>query len=358
MLAFLMASAFLAGFAVHRCREVAAPADIQSLTEGEWTSLYEEVFNKSLTTYDISKNSWGLLNYTFFREGNDGVLIGDDNWLFTTEEFFYQPDWEENYKYNLEFIRTVSAYLRRSNIELLIVPVPSKARIYEDMLGRYEYPDYKKAIYPDFVRRMKTQDISVIDLMPAFKKKKDAALLFLKSDTHWTPAGAALAAELAGHYVNRLYPNFLYEKRNFVTEVRGKIALEGDLLRYVPLGPLTDDLGLAADRIPNLETVEAGNRQVGLQDALFSDSTPPVTLVGTSYSANPAWNFDGFLKQSINADVLNAADEGLGPFETMKEYLSNDAFKSSPPRLLIWEIPERYLTFSYDLKHDFYNKES
>ena len=68
-----------------------------------------------------------------------------------------------------------------------------------------------------------------------------------------------------------------------------------------------------------------------------------MTLVGTSYSANTNWNFEGFLKEYLETDVLNMADQGLGPLVVMDKYLENDAWKNSPPRLVIWEMPERYL---------------
>ena len=68
-----------------------------------------------------------------------------------------------------------------------------------------------------------------------------------------------------------------------------------------------------------------------------------MALVGTSYSANPLWNFDGFLKEELEADVLNVADERMGPFETMQKYLKDEALETNPPKLIIWEVPERYL---------------
>jgi alginate O-acetyltransferase complex protein AlgJ len=84
-------------------------------------------------------------------------------------------------------------------------------------------------------------------------------------------------------------------------------------------------------------------------NALFGDQSFPVALVGTSYSANPQWNFEGFLKEALQTDILNAADEGRGPFETMKDYLEDDSFATNPPDLIVWEIPERYLSVSYEL---------
>ena len=76
---------------------------------------------------------------------------------------------------------------------------------------------------------------------------------------------------------------------------------------------------------------------------MFADSEVPVTLVGTSYSANANWNFVGALKQALRSDVINDSKDGHGPILPMLAYLKSDAFKNTPPQVLIWEFPERYL---------------
>jgi alginate O-acetyltransferase complex protein AlgJ len=119
-------------------------------------------------------------------------------------------------------------------------------------------------------------------------------------------------------------------------------------------------LGLEPENVRIVKTIPAetehGSGGENDQSTLFSDNTPIVTLVGTSYSADPKWNFEGYLKEYLQTDVLNAAEQGLGPFETMKKYLQNESFLKTPPKLVIWEIPERYLTFEYDLKTEFYSE--
>lgn len=84
-------------------------------------------------------------------------------------------------------------------------------------------------------------------------------------------------------------------------------------------------------------------------EALFADSDIPVGLVGTSYSANPNWNFVGALKEALRSDVVNYAEDGHGPILPMLKYLQTDAFKNTPPQVVIWEFPERYLPAHNDL---------
>ncbi|MEN0001344.1 MAG: alginate O-acetyltransferase, partial [Pseudomonadota bacterium] len=64
---------------------------------------------------------------------------------------------------------------------------------------------------------------------------------------------------------------------------------------------------------------------------------------GTSYSAVPAFHFEGFLKQALSADVVNAAAIGQGPFKPMEDFLVTLDALTTPPSQVIWEIPERYL---------------
>lgn len=71
-------------------------------------------------------------------------------------------------------------------------------------------------------------------------------------------------------------------------------------------------------------------------DALFADKQIPVALVGTSYSANPHWNFLGALQQALRSDVANYAEDGHGPLLPMLKYLQSDAFKNAAPQVVVW----------------------
>jgi alginate O-acetyltransferase complex protein AlgJ len=69
-----------------------------------------------------------------------------------------------------------------------------------------------------------------------------------------------------------------------------------------------------------------------------------VALVGTSYSQDERWGFADALKVALGADVLNVAARGEGPFAPMRAYLEGETVVDVPPELVVWEIPERYLT--------------
>ena len=78
-------------------------------------------------------------------------------------------------------------------------------------------------------------------------------------------------------------------------------------------------------------------------DIFGDDTAVPVMLVGTSYSANENWSFADFLRQSLQADVVNVAKEGLGPGVPMMDLLAGSALDETTPTVVVWEFPIRYL---------------
>lgn len=349
MLAFLAAAIPLAAIGAYKVNAQSAVFQVGPFLKGDWALAYEKAFNRQVAIYQPATDAWGILNYAFFKEGNEGVLVGQDGWLFTREEFDHYPDADKQIKENIDYIAHVRDTLAQDDIDLVVVPVPAKSRIYEDKLGRYRFPSYKRDVYGNFVKSLREREIPVVDILPEIQSAAAQDQMFLKCDTHWTPDGARVAAVAVAAEVTRDLPDLKYVKTQYTTRKTGMIDHSGDLMRYVPLGRSASYFGFIPDQIGTFETAQKEGSAT-LQDAsLFSDEKMPVVLVGTSYSANPTWNFEGFLKQALSANVLNAADEGMGPFETMKKYLKDDSLATNPPQLVVWEIPERYLPVKYDL---------
>jgi alginate O-acetyltransferase complex protein AlgJ len=77
-------------------------------------------------------------------------------------------------------------------------------------------------------------------------------------------------------------------------------------------------------------------------DDLFGDADlPNVVVIGTSFSRTS--NFVPFIEKELKAKVANLARSGGDFSGAMNAYLSSVAFKKTPPKLVIWEIPERVL---------------
>lgn len=290
------------------------------ILNGSKASSFETEFDKNLAHHSLSLSFWSRLNYILFKEGKEGVLIGDDGWFFTTEEFDYPKGFDKNVQYNLNYILSVKDRLSEIDVKLIVVPIPAKARVLENKLAQYKFPKYRKDIYGLFLKFLSDNKISSFDL---FAKIDDAEKFFLKTDTHWSLEGAELTAELVADIVDlKSY------KKDYIIGRGDDVAIEGDLIRYT---------------VKRNETIGTVKLSGGSADDLFSDPTIPVALVGTSYSANKVWGFESWLKYYLQVDILNMADEGLGPFEVMKNYLHSNELQATKPKFVIWEIPERYL---------------
>lgn len=349
-LAFLLAAAWFMSSGALKAQAATKTPQLQTALNGRWAAAYEGQFNKQVETYDTSVTLWGILNYVIFKEGREGVLIGDDGWLFTKEEFDYAQDHDAQIEKKISFIAKTQKIFAQKNTRLLVLLVPAKARIYEEHLGRYEYPDYKKSVYAKTLRALGTRSIATADILPAMQRATREQALFLRTDTHWTPTGAQLAAQATAETMRTQWPGLTLAPAQFRNSGKREVCHEGDLLRYIPLGPLAEKIGPPPDMLQVVKTEKISADTPENATSLFGAEDLPVTLVGTSYSANPDWNFAGFLQQSLRTDVLNVAQEGQGPFETMKKYLADGAFRDNPPELVVWEIPERYLSAAYDLE--------
>jgi alginate O-acetyltransferase complex protein AlgJ len=160
--------------------------------------------------------------------------------------------------------------------------------------------------------------------------------MFLKTDTHWTAKGARVAATALAQALKltmlELQPQSFRQKSGTTRKHLG------DLLKFIPLASFTPQPTPDKLETPTVE----GTQSVG--SGLFGDSQVEVALVGTSYSKNQKFNFDGALKLELQTDVLNLALEGKGPITPMREFL-----KAIPEnlKLVIWEIPERFLPITY-----------
>lgn len=320
-LIFLLAGGLVAVFAIF---QVNSPQ--VTLLNGQLTKQYESEFDKKLVHRPWSIDWLNKLNFALFKEGRDGVIIGTDGWLFTSEEFALSDDYQKNIKANEEYIKAVKAILDQENIKLFIVPVPAKARLFSSHLGRYKYLEAWELQYQEFLKFLgQNKVVHNIDLENVLSNEEE----FLKTDTHWTPEGARSVALNTAFHIEKNFPYLSWKRENFKSKKSKILEYEGDLTRYTVKSEET---------VNQWETVATEN-----SDNLFGDKDYAVVLIGTSYSANALWNFDGFLKEALGTDVLNMADEGLGPFQVMQNYLSDDSYKNNKPKLIIWEIPERYL---------------
>ena len=139
------------------------------------------------------------------------TISGVDGWLFLDKELrhlcaprFWNeiPAVEANSNDPLPAILDFKEQLDKAGIELLLVPVPTKAAIYPDKLmsGNPTPPEVPADLVKndrDFYKLLESRGIKVLDLTETFLNARNAGSpdLYCKSDTHWAPPGIQLASK-------------------------------------------------------------------------------------------------------------------------------------------------------------------
>ncbi|HCH66428.1 MAG: hypothetical protein CL927_10270 [Deltaproteobacteria bacterium] len=309
-----------------------APLDAPVL-DGTWASEWEDRLDAGFGPRIWGIDFWGVVEWTVFRQGRPGVLVGTDDWLFTREEFEVLPGRDAEIASKRSRILAVQKQLMARNIQLVVALVPSKARIYSD---RVSLPPTMDSTYGAFRESLLAEGVTAPDLVAPLRAARAQGEVFLATDTHWTPLGASVVAAALRSSVADWEPQ---DGAAWTIEAGEAIPHEGDLLSYVPLGPWQGVLGPGAETVST--RILTGTAPTG--GGLLGDVEIPITVVGTSYSANITWGFVDELKAAFQSDALNAAQEGRGPIVPMEAWTNDASFLETPPRLVIWEIPERYL---------------
>ncbi|MDU1798848.1 MAG: alginate O-acetyltransferase, partial [Pseudomonas aeruginosa] len=296
----------LAGWSLKSVPGFSAAADTP-LLNGKLAHAFEAHYDKEFPIKRLGTNLWAALDYTLFHEGRPGVVIGKDGWLFTDEEFKPAPSGQQ-LEDNWALVRGVQRELNRRGVKLVLAVIPAKARLYPEHIGREQPAALHDSLYQDFLARARAAGIDSPDLLGSLRQAKDNGAVFLRTDTHWSPLGAETVAQRLGAEIRETHLLDV-PAQNFVTRVGEERTHKGDLLSFLPLDPLFDELLPPPEQLQQRTSEAApalpGGQQSGAGDDLFGDSQQPrLALVGTSYSANPRWNFEGALKQALSADLI------------------------------------------------------
>ena len=313
------------------------PRGAADFREGRTTGELQRLIDRNLPAREQLIAAANSARYLLTRGGGEKVRVGKDGWLFLTDELRFHPGGDAHLQARAALLGAAARELDRQGTKLIVALVPDKARIHADKLAGGAYPRYLATRYPDALAAMRNNGVTVVDLLAPLAGGSKRETVYYRSDTHWNQAGARLAAQAIAAAVRQA--GIRIEQTAFTTVAAGAPAERaGDLIRLMGL----DNMPNALRPPPDVES-PATTRQASADagGGLFGDAGMPVVLTGTSYSLRA--NFHGYLQQALSAKVLNTAKDGGGFLTAASEYLSNDAFRSDKPKVLIWELPERFL---------------
>lgn len=313
---------------------------------------------KRLTVDKYAKSAFVALTFfisTVFASESPSVIIGKNDWLFTSYEFANKGDNQDTLA-SIQLLQKVNKLFERKGIALVLVIVPLKIRIHSDQLPDNKPLDgYTANQYENTFKLLRSDGVSVVNLNQAFLNsphRTSDTPLFLRLDTHWSPSGAMLAAEAvkaaivgnpalnAAHAATNAEKYALsWETRKRNTPARDLVGLlDSEVQKFPPEQTLSF-------RVNRVKPSQVGPFRVKPFQAglLNAGDNIGITAIGSSYTNKNTGYPDG-LRFALQRDLLDiSASIDQGAWVGMEAYLRNDAFKTNRPKLIIWEIPEREL---------------
>lgn len=270
-------------------------------------------------------------------------IVGKNDWLFYRYELS-EPSDAAATQNSIDLIARLNKVLAANGIPMLVTMVPLKMRIYAEHLpDALTLSPYLQGSYARMHQALQTQGVHSVDLSSAFLSspaRTAANALYYRQDTHWSQSGAMLAAQTLKAAIEatpalKTALSSSPESAYNIVYGRRKIAAAGsDLVSQLP----PHSTQPVPEQITPVSVVRVRAKQEALLDKRPSAS---ISLVGSSYSAD--WTgFADALRYNLQRDILSisvGADQGS--WVGIESYLRNEAFQSSPPSLLIWEMPER-----------------
>ena len=216
------------------------------------------------------------------------TIVGSEDW------FFYAPElrhisvgqfWDEHSRHTdvadpLSVILDFHQQLRTLDVELILVPVPSKALIFPDKVGlnAVRIPTPVPRLDPDHVKfyeLLRQQGIPVLDLTDRFLRERfhPENPLYCRHDTHWSGAGCVIAAQQIAEFIKTRSWYSTVEHVQYVSQW-SSTSITGNLVQHI-------NPPVSAEEIRLRLVAPHPNENSDL--ATVSDDSP-IVLLGDSHS--------------------------------------------------------------------------
>lgn len=235
----------------------------------------------------------------------------------------------------------LSRALAERGTHLIYVPVPTKSLAMPQFLPAHvaEYgfdAELAQNSYLDFLSKLEEAGVTTVDTVAHMQALPDDRLTFSPLDFHWTPAGSGAVAKGVAEIIATLPELEGVERTEFEMVSTGFEEVISPLRTHIQ-NYCRDGLPIVeTERFDLIETVKDATT-----GGIFAtdDSSPPIALVGTSMSQDPAFNFANALSAEARLQVANYAITGGNQFGSIVSYVMSDEFDRYAPRVLVWENP-------------------
>ncbi|HEX5337366.1 MAG TPA: hypothetical protein VFW53_02910 [Gallionella sp.] len=316
-------------------KEWAALADPAKILSGESTRGFTKLLNQHFVAGSVFNQIERGILWNLTGDLGPRVRAGCGDRLFLTDELEVYPGRSDSAAFRAKLAAQLRDRLAERGIKLMMVVVPDKTRIESAHLcGLNRSASFDRRIV-DWLATLKSHGVETLDLTAVLAAVPGER--YYHTDTHWNEAGASAAASAVASGLRALGWAAAAEGEA-VTLSAARVARPGDLVHLAGLDGLPGYLRPKVE----LAQVTAVPPLAVASDDLFGDAgLPTIALVGTSYSRNS--NFVPFLEHRLGEPVANLAKDGGDFTGAATAFFGSPAFRDNPPKVVIWEVPERVI---------------
>ena len=308
---------------------------------------FEQTLERASVTARALRPWMQAAQFLGLHEAGEKALVGRDGWLF------YAPGVAATTQRakagNTSAGEAMAAVidfrdqLALRDIRLLVVPVPNKESVYPDRLTLRMFPP-KEIISSEtraFMEQCKKNNVEIVDLFATYRERRRTSgdLLYLRQDSHWTPAGLLCAVNTVA---SRLLENKWLVRGNERYEVKPVIVQRyGDLVRMLQ-SPLIE-----AHLQPEVVRAEQVVRITG-QKLYADDPASEVLVLGDSFLRQYAQDepghagFVAHLGRALGRPLASIVNDGGASTLVRQELYRRPALLANK-KVVVWEFVERDL---------------
>ncbi|MBM4435663.1 MAG: hypothetical protein FJ029_00210 [Actinobacteria bacterium] len=286
--------------------------------------------------------------FTWLRDGGEKALVGRDGWLFYKPGFDDMVTRGKPVAVTNDPVTAIVAFrdaLAARGIQLLVVPAPNKESIYPDRLST-RVPEGQVLISPptrDLLARLRAAKVECVDLFATFAAVRNNAAatnttpLYLKQDSHWSPAGVSLAAQVVARRLTEL--GWVQLGRTGFAEKPAPVNRMGDVL--LMLKSTTIERASVPESVPCVQIVRDDDRQP-YRDQPDSE----VLVLGDSFlriyeqDEPGAAGFVAHLAKELKQPLTSLVNDG-GASTLVRQELHRRPALLKNKRVVVWEFVER-----------------
>jgi hypothetical protein len=312
---------------------------------------YERSMEAANWAARVSRPWIQFAHFAWLKDGGEKAVIGQAGWYFYKPGLNYQLARRPSAKAASTTNDPIAAIvdfrdqLAAHGIRLVVMPVPNKESVYPDRLTARAEP--RRGVLAvrtqDLLDTLRAANVEVIDLFKEFGEARQQtgsafqAPLYLAQDTHWSPAGVALAAKAVARRLLEL--GWVQPGQVDYRERSAPVQRLGDVLRMLQV-PLIE-------RRVDPESVSSVQVARHNSGELYKDAADAEILVlGDSFvriyqqDEPGAAGFIAHLAKELKQPLMSLVNDGGGSTLVREELRARPAFLKNK-KVVLWEFVER-----------------